>query len=152
VTASMDHASIGPFLVDQPFHQMRQDGGGDHAQHQVIGLLALTTLAARARGQPKARRDHIQHMFVGGPGQEPSRTLNRRAGIANNGLSNPPVELRCAEMPTDYIQSLLAPDEAPGVKLTERKKPRRWCVPHALCYLSPRASIMLKPGLSFAAC
>jgi hypothetical protein len=41
----MDHASIRPFLVDQPLHQMRQDGGHHNAQRQMIGLAAQTLVA-----------------------------------------------------------------------------------------------------------
>jgi len=44
----MNHASIRPFLVDEPLQQMRQDGGHYHAQSQMIGLAALT-IVARAR-------------------------------------------------------------------------------------------------------
>jgi len=42
----MDHASIWPFLVDEPLHQMRQDGRHHHAQDQMICLAALTLVAA----------------------------------------------------------------------------------------------------------
>jgi hypothetical protein len=41
----MDHASIRPFLVDEPLQQMRQDGGHYDAQSQMIGLAALTIVA-----------------------------------------------------------------------------------------------------------
>jgi len=44
----MNHASIRPFLVDEPLQQMRQDGGHYHAQSQMISLAALT-IVARAR-------------------------------------------------------------------------------------------------------
>jgi hypothetical protein len=40
----MDHASIGPFLVDEPL-QMRQDGRHPDAQDQMICLAALTLVA-----------------------------------------------------------------------------------------------------------
>ncbi|MDQ1454318.1 MAG: hypothetical protein QOK38_4184 [Acidobacteriaceae bacterium] len=102
----MDHASIRPLLVDKPFQKMGQDSGCDYAQHQVIGLPALT-LVACARSQPKARRDHIEHMFIGGPGQKSSRTLDGRACIPYNSLSDPLVELRRAEMPPRHHQSRL---------------------------------------------
>ena len=42
----MDHASIRPFLVDQPLQQVRQDRGRNDAQRQMIGLAALTLVAA----------------------------------------------------------------------------------------------------------
>jgi hypothetical protein len=41
----MDHASIRPFLVDEPLQEMRQDGGHYDAQSQMIGLAALTIVA-----------------------------------------------------------------------------------------------------------
>ena len=41
----MEHAPIRPFLVDQPLQQMRQDGGRDDAQREMIGLSALTLVA-----------------------------------------------------------------------------------------------------------
>jgi hypothetical protein len=47
----MDHASIRPFLVDQPLQQMRQDGGHHDAQGQMIGLAALM-LVVDARSEP----------------------------------------------------------------------------------------------------
>jgi hypothetical protein len=53
MAAAMDHAPIRPFLVDQPFQKMRQDGAHDRAEHQVIGLLTLA-LVACPRSQPKA--------------------------------------------------------------------------------------------------
>ena len=55
MAAPMDHGSIRPFLVDQPLEQMRQDGGRDDAQRQMIGLAALTLVArARASHRPPA--------------------------------------------------------------------------------------------------
>jgi len=44
----MDHASIRPFLVDEPLQQMRQNGGHYDAQTQMIGLATLT-IGAGAR-------------------------------------------------------------------------------------------------------
>jgi hypothetical protein len=49
----LNYAPIRPFLVDQPFQKMRQDGGHDRAEHQVIGLSTLA-LVACPRSQPKA--------------------------------------------------------------------------------------------------
>jgi len=101
----MDHAPIRPFLVDQPLQQMRQDGGRHDAQSQMIGLPALT-LVAGARSQPQASRDHIEQVFIGGPGQQPSRPLHGGACVACNGLCDPPVELRRAEMPPRHGRNL----------------------------------------------
>jgi hypothetical protein len=42
----MDHASIRPFLVDEPLQQMRQDGRHHDAQDQMIRLAALMLVAA----------------------------------------------------------------------------------------------------------
>ena len=105
MTGPMDHAPIRPFLVDQPLQQMRQDGGRDDAQRQMIGLSALT-LVAGARSQPQASRDHIEHVFIGGPGQQPSRPLHRGACMACDGSRDPPVELRRAEMPSRHRRNL----------------------------------------------
>jgi hypothetical protein len=41
----MDHASIRPFLVDEPLQQMRQDGRQHDAQGQMVCLAALTLVA-----------------------------------------------------------------------------------------------------------
>ena len=49
MTGPMDHAPIRPFLVDQTLQQMRQDGGRDDAQRQMIGLASLTLVAIRAQ-------------------------------------------------------------------------------------------------------
>jgi hypothetical protein len=40
------HASIRPFLIDEPLQQMRQDGRQRDAQDQMICLAALTLVAA----------------------------------------------------------------------------------------------------------
>jgi hypothetical protein len=45
----MDHASIRPFLVDEPLQQMRQDGGHYDAQSQMIDLAPALTIVAGAR-------------------------------------------------------------------------------------------------------
>ena len=84
---------------------MRQDGGRDDAQRQMIGLSALT-LVAGARSQPQASRDRIEHVFIGGPGQQPSRPLHRGACMACDGSRDPPVELRRAEMPSRHCRNL----------------------------------------------
>ena len=106
MAAPMDHGSIRPFLVDQPLQQMRQDGGRDDAQRQMIGLAALT-LVAGARSQPQASRDHIEQVFIGGPGQQPSRPLHGGACVTCDRLRDPPVELRRAEMPPRHGRSFL---------------------------------------------
>jgi hypothetical protein len=41
----MHHASIRPFLVDEPLQHMRQDGCQHETQSQMIGLAALTIVA-----------------------------------------------------------------------------------------------------------
>jgi hypothetical protein len=112
----MDHASIRPFLVDQPLQQMRKNGGHGDAQRQMIGLTALTLVAA-ARSQPQACSDQVEHVFVGGPGQEPRRPLHRGAGVTSDRLRDPPVELCRADMPPRH-----------GGSLPRRDKPRppRW--------------------------
>ena len=74
MTTAMNHGAIRPFLVDQPLEEMGQDGGGGHAQNQVIGLPTLIIVGAAGR-EPKACRDRDEQVFIGDPGQEASGPL-----------------------------------------------------------------------------
>ena len=93
-----ERRAVRPLLSEHPLEKMRQDGGRDHAQQQVIGLLARTLFAC-ARSQPKSRRYHKQNVFIRRPGQSSSRSFHGRRRIACNGFGDPPVELCRAEMP-----------------------------------------------------
>jgi hypothetical protein len=95
MTAAMDHRPIRPLLIDQPLQKMGQDGRRRHAKKKMIGL-STPAKAALARGEPEARPDHQEQVFIGSPGQDPCRPLDGRGCIARNRLSHAPVELRRA--------------------------------------------------------
>ena len=101
MTTAMNHAAIRPFLVDQPLEEMGQDGGGGHAQNQMIGLPTRILVGAAGR-KPKACRDRDEQVFIGDPGQEASGPLYRRACVPRHRPGHPTVEFRRTDMPARH--------------------------------------------------
>ncbi len=101
MTTAMNHAAIRPFLVDQPLEEMGQDGGGGHAQNQMIGL-PTRIIVGVAGGKPKACRDRDEQVFIGDPGQEASGPLYRRACVPRHRPRHPAVEFRRTDMPARH--------------------------------------------------